>query len=102
MGTRAAVQCPDCQKSRLVPAETHYKCPAVTAWGHCLFTTTSPTFSEFKKPTDLDEFGCPALADVPCTRLPRLFAIKAAVRPGAAKDRAETAEAAAHTCSRVG
>jgi len=70
------LQCPDCSESRIVYAETHYKCPAVTAWGKCLFRTTEPKFEVPTLPDDLEEYDCVSIASFPLQQRPRLFAIK--------------------------
>ena len=73
-------QCPDCEQSRVVYVETHYKCPSVTTWGKCMYKTTEPKFDPFTFPPDLDAYRCEGLALVPLTRRARLFHAKDAVR----------------------
>jgi len=69
-------QCPDCSESRIVYAETHYKCPAVTAWGKCLYRTTEPKFEVPTLPDNLEEHDCASIAGIPFQQRPRLFAVK--------------------------
>jgi hypothetical protein len=78
-------QCPDCSQSRVVVAETHYKCPAVSAWGRCLYRTTTPRFEPAVLPPDLADFSAAALATLTPQTQPRLFhALPPAVLPSPA------------------
>ncbi|KAJ3278959.1 Poly [ADP-ribose] polymerase 1 [Borealophlyctis nickersoniae] len=46
--------CPECGKSRLIPKEYQYECPAHTEWAACSYSTTEPKFEKIVIPEDME------------------------------------------------
>ncbi|TPX65412.1 hypothetical protein SpCBS45565_g05224 [Spizellomyces sp. 'palustris'] len=46
--------CPECERSRLIPGEYHYRCPTYLEWGQCAYHTSEPKFMKFSVPGDVD------------------------------------------------